>query len=208
MTAPTNAARPVLQQTTTTIIQQVTTHHIDKATTPPATEAPPALPANPPTITPQLPGTGLAPPALLNRGPIPTPPAVALPAPMDSRPRMPLAWRVRAHELLGSLRGTKTSGFVLSHDFRAQPDETMHALAQACDQLGYKVEASSDTAKQLAVRCAPGDRVLVVLAVEASGADEATVVAGIYPESRNFKTQSIQDILAKADIILNNRGLL
>jgi hypothetical protein len=88
------------------------------------------------------------------------------------------------------------------------PDETLRALAQACDQLGYKVEAASDTAKQLAVRCSAGDRVLVILVVEANGADETTVVAGLYPEARSFRTQSIQDILSKADSILSNRGLL
>jgi hypothetical protein len=109
---------------------------------------------------------------------------------------------------LNSVRGGKFNGFMLSHSFKAGADETLNALTSACDQLGYKVEAESVAAKQLAVRCAPADRVLVVLAADATAPDETTVAAGLFPDSKSFKTQVIQNILTRNDTILNNRGLL
>jgi hypothetical protein len=145
------------------------------------------------------------PPALLPRPPIPAPPAVTLLPPRAHHERSPLAWRARAYELANS---SKPSGFRLRHDFSAAAAETFAAMSQACEQLGLPVDGVSSAAKQLAVRPPESDRILVLFVTEPNGAHNCSVVAGIYPDSKSFKTAIIDTVISKTEAILNEKGML
>ena len=154
--------------------------------------------------------TSLSPPTLPNRPAIPVPPAVTLLPPRISAPRPPLAWRARAYDLTNSLHGTKYSGVRIVRDFTATPDDTFTALAQACDQTATLIEGISSPARQLSVRSRVNgqDKVAIVFTADAGASGGTTVVVGLIPDSRNFKTDTIMDILNRTESILNNKGTL
>jgi hypothetical protein len=147
----------------------------------------------------------LQPPALLQRPPIPAPPAVTLLPPRAHHERRPLAWRARAYELANS---SKPSGFRLKHDFSATAAETFTAMSQACEQLGLPLDGVSSAGKQLAVHPPESDRILVLFVTEPNGAHNCSVVAGIYPDSKSFKTTIIDTVISKTEAILNEKGML
>jgi hypothetical protein len=111
---------------------------------------------------------------------------------------------------MNSLHGTKYSGLRIVRDFAATPDDTFTALAQACDQTATLIEGISSPARQLSVRSRVSgqDKVAIVFAADAGTSGGTTVVVGLLPDSRNFKTDTIMDILNKTESILNNKGTL
>jgi len=191
-------------------LQPVDDQNATPAGTSPVVDAPAPVATEQPGGTPDKPvdaasSAKVQPPALLQRPPIPTPPAVTLLPPRARHERNPLAWRARAYELVNS---SKPGGLRLKHDFSANATETYSALTEACEQLGLHVDSASSAAKQLAVRCAPDDRLLILFVTESNGTDQSTVVAGLYPDSKSFKSGIIENVLSKTEAILNEKGML
>jgi hypothetical protein len=98
------------------------------------------------------------------------------------------------------------TGVRLTRDYNASAQQTFDALMQASEQLGFNVESASLAAKHLAVR-QPNSKALIVFVVESAGGN-STVVAGLSPDSKSFKSTVIQDILVKAESLVINKGML
>lgn len=70
------------------------------------------------------------------------------------------------------------------------------------------MDGVSSAGKQLAVRPPESDRILVLFVTEPNGAHSCSVVAGIYPDSKSFKTTIIDTVISKTEAILNEKGML
>lgn len=183
---------------------------------PPAEKTPlPAAPDLPDgsSIQPDLPGQPKAhhPPAVLERPPIPPPPAVQAPLMVSSGEATPaLAWRAVAYKLWLTPQSSPSKRTKAQSAFTAAAGATMKALMKALEEAGWRTQQFNAIAGHLlaARPDAETSKTQLIFAAHAGEGGGTVVRAAVDPDSKNFDKSQIESIFSRAQDIVSRNELL
>jgi hypothetical protein len=169
-------------------------------------EIAPSLPVN--SAPPSAGSQQTAPPDVLDRPPIPAPPAVTLIDPLNGgQAKPPLAWRSKAFKM----QTTQATGVRTMKSVTAGQNDTLAALISAIQKAGLTVDSVFDPAGQVLAHSADPalKNINLIFALVPIDSGHVIVKAAVDPDSRAIKTNSLDDILTQmAQLVQNNRGML
>jgi hypothetical protein len=153
----------------------------------------------------------ILPPDTLSRPPLGTPNSnLTLPQLSNVSVRPSLSWRSKAYKLsleTGDLTASaRHPGCIMNGSMQ----DSLNAIAQACQTNGFQILGQSLPAGQLGAR--QGDvntgRYLYVFALKKIADDRTSVRASVEPDGKGQKLATLNDLLNQAASLVDGKGLL
>lgn len=149
------------------------------------------------------------PPELRTRPPLPAPPSVVnLLSPLNGgQVKDPISWRTRAYKL-------RTEGgeslVKASRTFPASFAETLAALTSACSNQNISVESVFESAGQVLVHPNEGSlsKTRIIFSLKPLSKTSTMVRVGLDADTRSINDKLIDDLLARMDVAISQKGLL
>lgn len=165
------------------------------------------------SIQPDLSGQpkGHHPPAVLERPPIPPPPAVQAPLMVSSGDATPsLAWRAIAYKLWLTPQSTPSKRTKAQSAFTSAAGTTMKALMKALEEAGWRTQQFNAPAGHL-LAARPDvetSKTRLIFAAHGGEGGGTVVRAAVDPDSKNFDKSQLESIFSRAQDIASRNELL